>query len=67
MPCPIVEEPSAKFCSKRYRNASIDQDRYKQFIEKFLGVSDGQASHRVIAVIEELLGKPLTRSSSAIV
>ena len=67
MPCPIVEEPSAQVLLDALRNASIDQDRYKQFIEKFLGACDGQASQRVIAVIEELLGKPLTESSSAIV
>ena len=37
MPCPIVEEPSAQVLLDALRNASIDQDRYKQFIEKFLG------------------------------
>ena len=46
MPCPIVEEPSAQVLLEARRNASIDQDRYKQFIEKFLGACDGQASHR---------------------
>ncbi|MBT6176886.1 MAG: glycosyltransferase [Deltaproteobacteria bacterium] len=67
MPCPIIEEPSAPVLLSALRGASIDQERYATFTAKFLSACDGNASSRVITVIEELLGKPLKESSSALI